>query len=106
MKNTNDNITNKKNNVRNKAKFIIAWYFAERKKLKDPQKILLLNKWIKSCTQFEEYEMANALLNQKKILVRQIRIAKIGERTLSKSLYILAKVMIRFIYRRVKKIFI
>jgi len=100
MKNTNGNIS-RDNNGRNKAKFIIAWYFAERKKLNDSQRILLLNKWIKSCTHFEEYEMSNALLTQKKILIRQIRISKIGERSFSNFMYLYLKMAIR----RLKNIF-
>ena len=102
MKNTNGNIKDNKNNSRNKAKFIIAWYYSERKKLNDLQKLALLNKWIKSCTQFEEYEMSNALLIQKKILVRQMRIAKVGEMSFSRMLLIFFKLFIRRCKRIIK----
>jgi hypothetical protein len=86
---------NDRNNARNKVKFILAWYHLENKKLKDDQKMLLLNKWIKSCTQFEEYEMSNALLNEKRILAREIRVKIVGERTLYKKLILFIKILKR-----------
>lgn len=91
----NNSISNNENNSRNKVKFILAWYNLEGKKLKDAQKLMLLNKWIKSCTQFEEYEMSNALLNEKRVLVRKIRITRVGDRSAFAKLKLLIKILIR-----------
>jgi hypothetical protein len=90
-----NSINNNENNSRNKVKFILAWYNLEGKKLKDTQRLMLLNKWIKSCTQFEEYEMSNALLNEKRALVRKIRIARVGDRSAFAKLRLLIKILIR-----------
>lgn len=102
-----DNVSNNKdrNNSRNKVKFILAWYDAERKKLNDNQKILLLNRWIKSCTEFEEYEMSNALLNEKRMLVRRMRIKKVGKKSFFKKLFLHAKVWKRICISDLKKLF-
>jgi len=102
-----DNVSNNndRNNSRNKVKFILAWYSAERKKLNDNQKILLLNRWIKSCTQFEEYEMSNALLNEKRMLVRRMRIKKVGEKSFFKKLKLHAMVWKRICINDLKKLF-
>lgn len=91
---------NDKNNVRNKAKFILTWYNLEKKKLRDSQKVLLLNKWISSCTEHEEYEMSNALLNEKRMLIRSMRIKKIGERSWIKKTLLIARIALRKYIRK------
>lgn len=96
MKNDNANKDrNDRNNSRNKVKFILAWYNKERVKLRDGQKLLLLNRWITSCTLFEEYEMSNALLNEKRMLVRRMRISKVGERSFFNKLFLVMRVIKR-----------
>lgn len=84
----------KDNNSRKKIKFILAWY-SEQKHRSTTQKLILLNRWIKSCSQFEEYEMAKALLNEKRILIRQIRLSKIGERSFLQKLKLYFKILVR-----------
>jgi hypothetical protein len=78
----------------NKVKAILAWYYEERKTLSDEQKLELLGKWIESCTQFEEYEMANALHKERLKLRRMAR-----SRTFLKEL----KLKLRIIFRKIFK---
>ena len=63
-------------NINKKVKFIRAWYNLEKSKLSEKQKLELLNKWIAKCTKYEEYEMSNALLEEKKILIKSNRIKR------------------------------
>lgn len=106
MKNDNNiKDRNDRNNSRNKVKFIIAWYHNERTKLKDNQKITLLNRWITSCTVFEEYEMSNALLNEKRILVRQMRLKKVGKKPLWKVIILHLKAAKRNFNFDLKKLY-
>lgn len=88
-------------NADKKVKFILAWYNAEKKKLNDKKKLELLNKWIASCTQFEEYEMSNALLNEKRILIRKMRFMKKGPRTG----YDVFMIKIKYLIRKIKRKF-
>jgi hypothetical protein len=78
-----------------KVRFILAWYNAEKAKLDDGKKLKLLNKWIYSCAKFEEFEMSNALLNEKRKLVRKIRLARVGERTVFRRYMLLLRIAIR-----------
>lgn len=82
-----------------KIKFILAWYNSEKYKYTTEQKLILLNKWITSCSQYEEYEMAKALLVEKIIVIKEIRLRKIGKRTFFKKV----KLLIRFTIRKHKR---
>lgn len=75
-----------------KIKFILAWYNSEKCKYTTEQKLVLLNKWISSCSQYEEYEMAKALLVEKIIVIKEIRLSRIGKRTFFRKAVLLIKI--------------
>lgn len=81
--------------VNKKVKFIIAWYRSERNKLTTQQRIALLDKWINSCVKFEEYEMSNALLKEKRSLIHKIRSIKNGERNTVDVIKLRLKILVR-----------
>lgn len=60
-----------------RVKYILVRYNFEKEKLNVAQRLMLLDNWIASCTKFEEYEMAQALLSlkeaERKNLVRLVR---------------------------------
>lgn len=78
-----------------KVKFILAWYNLEKNKLSPEKKILLLNRWIISCRDFEEYEMAESLKQEKIKVIREIRVKKKGKRTFFNRIALIAKIIIR-----------
>ncbi len=78
-----------------KVKFIKAWYTLEAPKLSLEKRITLLKKWIASCTNFEEYEMAQFLAKEKVKLIKQLRINKIGKRSLLNRLILIIKIIKR-----------
>ena len=79
---------------------VLKWYDMEKIKMNDAQRILLLNKWIKSCTGFEEYEMSRALLSEKIKIIRARRYKK-RKRTFMQSLVLRFK--ITFIRNGIRK---
>ena len=78
-----------------KIKFILAWYSKEKIRLSNEQKLMLLNRWIKTCSAAEEYEMADALIHEK---IKQIRDARI-KRGIVKTIKLRIKILIRKISR-------
>jgi hypothetical protein len=82
------------NSTEKKVHFILTWYSEEQKKLNNEQKKALLEKWISSCTKYEEYEMADALLKKKIEVIRAIRTRTFFQKILLK---------IKVILRRIKK---
>lgn len=82
-------------NVGHKIAYIIARYNFEKEKLNNAQRLHLLNIWINTLTEFEEYEMASALLNQKIQLIRSLSFKKKKERSILKLLRLRMRILIR-----------
>jgi hypothetical protein len=66
--------------AKNKIRYILLRYKIDSKDLNVSLRLELLKRWIKSCVEAEEYEMASVLKEKKNELLRDIRRAKIGER--------------------------
>jgi len=92
----------KKNKLGAKALAIITWYRRDKKKFNDKKKLQLLNDWIKRCASLEEYEISSALLHEKHLLSRSIRLAKIGPRPKLKTI----KLFFILNYRKFKRHFL
>jgi hypothetical protein len=67
--------------VSKKIEYILLRYKLDSKKLSITLKIELLKKWIQSCAECEEYEMALVLKRERNKLMRMIRLLRVGERT-------------------------
>jgi hypothetical protein len=67
--------------VSKKIEYILLRYKLDSKKLSITLKIELLRRWIQSCAECEEYEMALVLKRERNKLVRMTRLVRIGERT-------------------------
>ena len=57
--------------VEKKIKFIKNWYIVECAKLSFVDKIKLAKMWIEICTKDEEYEMAEAIKQEKNKIIRR-----------------------------------
>ena len=89
------------NLVKNKVKYILLRYKVDSKNLSINLRLELLKRWIKSCADSEEYEMALALKKKRNELVRDLRLAKIGERSFMDEFMI----KIKWSFRKLKKTF-
>jgi len=69
-----------KNLAKNKVKYILLRYQVESKELSAALRLELLKKWISSCVEFEEYEMALALKGKRNELIKDLRHARVGYR--------------------------
>lgn len=67
--------------VNKKIEYILLRYKVDSKKLNIHLKIELLKRWIKSCADCEEYEMALVLKTERNRLIRNLRLSRIGERS-------------------------
>jgi hypothetical protein len=83
--------------AKDKIKYILLRYQVDSKDLKPSFRLELLKRWIDSCAEFEEYEMASALKRVRNDLVRSMRLAKVGHKHPVDRLFIKIKwVMRRF----------
>ena len=78
-----------------KIAYIIARYNFEKERLNNAQKMHLLNTWINTLTEFEEYEMASALLSQKIQLIRSLSVRKKKQRSILRVLRLRLRILIR-----------
>lgn len=88
--------------TKNKVKYILLRYKYESKDLKLHLRLELLKRWINSCVDSEEYEMASALQEKRNELIRDIRLSKVGHRHFVDDCYIQLKWNIRKIIRKIK----
>jgi hypothetical protein len=75
--------------VRKKIEYILLRYKLDSKKLTPALKIELLKRWIQSCVDSEEYEMAIVLKTERNKIIRLLRIKKIGKRTFLQKIKII-----------------
>jgi hypothetical protein len=87
--------------VRNKVNYILLRYKVESKDLSLNLRLELLRKWILSCVEFDEFEMASALKKERIKLIRDIRFAKIGHKHSFDNLY----VKLKWYFRKFKRKF-
>jgi len=87
--------------TKNKVNYIILRYKVESKDLSLNLRLELLKKWTLSCVEFEEFEMALALKNERHKLIRDIRFAKIGHKHPFDNFFI----KIRWSFRKFKRKF-
>lgn len=66
--------------AKNKVRYILYRYQLDSKDLSAHLRLELLKRWIGSCVEFEEYEMASALKEKRNSLIRSLRLAKIGNK--------------------------
>jgi hypothetical protein len=85
----------------NKIKYILLRYKIDSKDLSINLRLELLKRWIKSCVESEEYEMASVLKDKRNELIRSLRIAKVGDK------HIIDKIIIKFKWalRKIKRKF-
>lgn len=84
-----------------KIKFILTWYSIEKRKLNTRQRLDLLKKWIVSCVDYEEYEMAIALKRERNKVMKTRRIEINGKRKLKDKI----KLILKIISRKIKRYF-
>lgn len=81
--------------AKNKIKYILLRYKVDSKNLSNSLRLELLKRWIISCVNSEEYEMASALKEKRNELIRELRIKKIGDKNIYDKLYIKLKWWLR-----------
>jgi hypothetical protein len=81
--------------VSSKVKFIINYYNAEKNKFNTVEKLDLLNRWIESCVEFEEFEMAHTLKLQRGYVMRAYRKENGRKRNILETFELLIKILIR-----------
>ncbi len=86
--------------AKNKIKYIRLRYQIDSKDLSVNLRLELLKRWINSCVESEEYEMASALKDKRNELIRSFRIAKTGDKHIIDKLYIRLTWLLRKIKRR------
>ncbi len=64
----------------NKIKYILLRYKIDSKDLNAELRLELLRRWISSCVEAEEYEMASVLKYKRNDLIRSLRLAKVGNK--------------------------
>jgi hypothetical protein len=87
--------------VKKKVKYIMLRYKVDSKNLNTNLKLELLKRWIKSCADSEEYEMALVLKKKRNELVRELRLEKKGDRHFSDSYFIKLKWLFRKFKRKI-----
>lgn len=83
--------------VDKKVRFIKSWYITECSKLNFGDKLKLARLWINICLKDEEYEMAAAIIEEKKNVIKNHIKGKRSKRKLSQRVII-------FIYLTKRKI--
>ena len=83
------------NMTQHKIAHIVARYNFEKEKLNNAQRLFLLNSWIERLTQFEEYELASALLSIKIQLIRSQACSKKRKRNTVQTIKLKIKILIR-----------
>lgn len=86
--------------AKNKTKYILLRYKIDSKDLNSSLRLELLKRWIKSCVECEEYEMASALKEKRNDLIRSLRIAKTGHKYILNNCYIKIKWLLRKFKRK------
>jgi hypothetical protein len=66
--------------AKNKVRYILYRYQIDSKDLSVHLRLELLKRWIGSCVEFEEYEMASALKEKRNDLIRSLRLVKVGHK--------------------------
>lgn len=66
--------------AKNKVRYILYRYQIDSKDLNIHLRLELLKRWIWSCVEFEEYEMASALKKKRNELIRSLRLVNIGSK--------------------------
>lgn len=87
--------------VKNKVNYILLRYKVESKDLSLNLRLELLKRWILSCAEFDEFEMASVLKEERIKLIRDIRFAKIG----NKHPFDNFSIKLKWIFRKFKKKF-
>lgn len=87
--------------VSKKIEYILLRYKLDSKKLSITLKIELLKKWIQSCAECEEYEMALVLKRERNKLMRMTRLLRVGERTFWEKF----KIVLAWYSRKIKNLF-
>ena len=86
---------------RKKIRAILAWYRYVAARLTLTKKLELLKMWTETCIHYEEYEMAMALRKARSNLLRSIRLAEKGQRTILGDIRIYFKIAIRKLKRTI-----
>lgn len=86
--------------AKNKVRYILYRYQIDSKDLNVTLRLELLKKWIVSCVQFEEYEMASALKEKRFDLIRALRLTKVPEKHPVDKFFIKLKWLFRKLKRR------
>lgn len=87
--------------VKKKIDYILLRFKVDSKKLNNNLKVELLKRWIQSCVDCEEYEMAMVLKQKRIELIRRIRKLKIGSRTRLRKFKLIAE----WYKRKIKRFF-
>jgi type III secretory pathway lipoprotein EscJ len=85
--------------AKNKIRYILLRYKVDSKDLNVTLRLELLKRWIKSCVESEEYEMASILKEKRNELLRAIRRARTGERHLFDDWII----KLKWVFRKFKR---
>ncbi len=88
--------------VRHKIKYILLRYKVDSKDLDVTLRLELLKRWIKSCVDAEEYEMASVLRDKRNELIRSLRLVKKGNRHVLDNLIL----VIKWKFRKIKIFFL
>lgn len=87
--------------AKNKVRYILYRYKIDSKDLSLHFRLELLKRWIDSCVEFEEYEMASALKSKRNDLIRSFRLAKIGHKHPVDKFF----VKLKWLFRKIKRSF-
>lgn len=66
--------------TKNKINYILLRYKIDSKDLSLTLRLELLKRWIESCVEAEEYEMASALKKKRNEIIKSIRLARKGNK--------------------------
>lgn len=81
-----------------RVKYILVRYNFEKEKLNVAQRLMLLDNWIASCTKFEEYEMAQALVRLKDVERKNLQ--KLVRNKRPRTFIQVIKLRLKILYRR------
>ncbi len=87
--------------TKNKINYILLRYKIDSKDLSLHLRLELLKRWIQSCAESEEYEMASALKKKRNEIMRSIRLAKKGNKHFVDNWI----TKLRWKFRKIKRLF-
>ncbi len=92
--------------IQKKIIALFTWYDQEKQKLSLKNRLRLLNMWVYTLADEEEYEIALAFMKYKKpIILRKLRMLRKGKRSFSQELRIILRIYKMRLKAKIKKMF-